>query len=83
MLEAGRVGRVARNGDVDLFHDHDRNALVHVVRAVAAHLRALTRGVGGLFHDRHFARVVVVLGLHIGEPVDARNNIRRVLAQAV
>ena len=42
VLEAGRVGGVAGDGHINTLKVHDGHALAHVVRAVAAHVRALT-----------------------------------------
>ncbi len=68
---------------------HDGHALAHVVRAVAAHLGALAVGVLGLVDDGqgmillHVGGQVIILGLHIGETVDAADDHGSVLAQAV
>ena len=83
MLETGGVGGVARDGDVNVFEAHYRNALGDIVRAVNAHRRALAFGVGGFLDDFDFARVIVHLGLHIGEAVDAADDEGRVLAEPV
>ena len=47
MLEAGRVGGVAGDGNADLLKLHDGNALGNVVRAVALNGCARTLGVCG------------------------------------
>ena len=89
VLEAGRVGGVAGDGNVHALVPHDGNALAHIVRAVAANLGALTVGVLGLVDDGqsviflHVGRQVVILGLHIGEAVDAADDHGGVLAQTV
>ena len=83
MLEAGRVGGVAGDGDVDAFLVHDGNALADVVSAVAADVGALALGVADLADDLQLAGVVVELGLDIGEAVDTGDDLGGVLAKAV
>ena len=89
VLEAGRVGGVAGDGNIRVLVPHDGHALANVVRAVAANLCALAAGIRGLTHDGqrmvflHVGGEVIVLGLHIGEAVDAADNHGRILAQAV
>ncbi|VDR33850.1 Uncharacterised protein [Alistipes sp. cv1] len=83
MLEAGRVGRVAGDRHVDALFVHYGHAFAHVVHAVAAHFCAEPFRVRGFLDDFQFARSIVELGLHIGETVDARDDQRGVLAQAV
>ena len=70
VLEAGGVGGVAGDGDVDALEVHDRHALSHVVRAVAADVGTLALGVADLTDDLQLTGVVVELGLHIGKTVD-------------
>ena len=69
--------------DVDVLVPHDGNALADVVRAVAANGSAGTIGVGDGLDDLELARVVVELGLHVGEAVDAGDDLGGVLAQTV
>ena len=83
VLEAGGVGGVAGDGDVNAFLVHDGNALTDIVSAVAADVCALALGVADLADDLQFAGVVVKLGLNVGEAVDAGDNLRRILAKAV
>ena len=83
VLEAGRVGGVAGDGNIDTLVVHDGNALADVVSAVAADVGALALGVADLADDLQLAGVVVELGLHIGEAVDAGDDLRSVLAEAV
>ncbi len=83
MLEAGRVGGVAGDGDVDAFVVHDGHALADIVSAVAADVGALALGVADLADDVQLAGVVVELGLDIGEAVDAGDDLGGVLAEAV
>ena len=83
MLEAGGVGGVAGDGHVHALVVHDGHALADVIRAVAANVGALRLGVADLPDDVELAGVVVELGLHIGEAVDAGDDLGGVLAQAV
>ena len=83
MLEAGRVGGVAGDGNVHALGVHDGHALAHVVRAVAAHVRALALAVADLTHDVQLAGEVVELGLNVGEAVDAADDLSSVLAETV
>jgi len=83
MLEAGGVGGVAGDGDVDALLVHDGDALAHVVRAVAADAGALALGVADLADDLQLARVIVELGLDVGEAVDAGDDLGGVLAKSV
>ena len=83
MLEAGRVGRVAGDGDVHALMLHNRDAFEHVVGAVAANLRLVAVRVRLFLHDDQLVLVEIVIGLHIGEAVDARNDVGRVLAETV
>ena len=83
MLEAGRVGGVAGDGNIDALMVHDGHALADIVSAVAADVGTLALGVADLADDVQLARVVVKLGLHIGEAVDAGDDLGGVLAEAV
>ena len=71
VLETRGVGGVTGDRDVDVLVPHDGNALADVVGAVAVNGSAGTIGVGDGLDDLELARVVVELGLHIGEAVDA------------
>ena len=62
---------------------HDGNALADVVGAVAVDGGTGTIGVGDGLDNLQLAREVVELGLHIGEAVDAGDDLGGVLAQAV
>ena len=83
VLEACGVGGVTGDGDVDVLVPHDGNALADVVAAVAVNGGAGTIGVGDGLDNLELARVVIELGLHIGEAVDAGDDLGGVLAQAV
>ena len=83
VLEAGGIGGVAGDGDVNVLEAHDGDAFGDVVGAVDTDCRALALGVGSLFDDLDFAGVVVHLGLHIGEAVDAADDVRRILSEPV
>ena len=83
VLEAGGVGGVPGDGDVHAFIPHDGHAFAHVVAAVHAHsgLRAL--GESLLLDDVQLARGIVELGLHVREAIDAGDDVRGILAEAV
>ena len=83
VLEAGGVGRVARDGYIYAFVPHDGHAFAHVVGAVAFYFGAGTVGVGDFANDFQLAGVVVKLGLNIGEPVDARDDLGGVFSETV
>ena len=75
VLEAGGVGRVARDGHLNALLLHNGNALEHVVGAVALHRGAFAVGKSLLAHDLQLAGLEVVIRLHIGEAVDAADDI--------
>ena len=83
VLEARGVGGVTGDGDVHVLVPHDGNALADVVGAVAVNGSAGTIGVGDGLDDLELAREVVELGLHVGEAVDAGDDLSGVLAEAV
>ena len=83
VLEAGGVGRVARDGHLNALLLHNGNALEHVVGAVALHRGAFAVGKSLLAHDLQLAGLEVVIRLHIGEAVDAADDLGGILAQAV
>ena len=83
MLEAGRVGRVARNGDVDAFVVHDSDAFADIVGTEAANIGPFALGIRDFTDDVQFTRFVIELGLNIGEAVDTGNDLSRVFAEAV
>ncbi|CAK7016247.1 MAG: hypothetical protein DELT_03255 [Desulfovibrio sp.] len=62
---------------------HDRHTLVYVIRAVAANLCPVAFRIFGFGNDIELAGGIVIIRLNIGKAVDARNNLRRVLAKAV
>ena len=62
---------------------HEGHALADVVCAVAADVGTLGLGIADLADDLQLAGVVVELGLHIGEAVDAADDLGGILAQAV
>ncbi len=63
VLEAGRVGRVAGDRNVDAFQVHDRDAFADIVGAVAADLGPVALRVGDFLGDGDLAGGVVELGL--------------------
>ena len=73
VLEAGRVGRVARNGDVDAFVVHDSDAFADIVGTEAADIGPFALGIRDFTDDVQFTRFVIELGLNIGEAVDTGN----------
>ena len=83
MLEACRIGRVTRNGDINPLVVHDGNSFADVIDAVTAYLRAQSVGVRLFADDAKLSGRIVKFGLHIGKAIDARDNQRRILAQPV
>ena len=83
VLEPGGVGGVAGDGHVHALVLHDGHALQHVVGAVALDSGALAVGEGLLLQDLQLAGEEVVVGLDVGEAVDAGDDVGSVLAQAV
>ncbi len=84
MLEADGVGGVAGcDGALNVLLLHDGNALHDIVSTVALDGGALTLGEGDLLDHSQGLGGDIVLGLHIGETVDPRNDLSSVLAQAV
>ena len=83
VLEAGGVGGVAGDGHVNALVLHDGHALKHVVGTVALHRGALAVGEGPGLLYLQLAGKEVVVGLYIGEAVDAGDYVGRVLAKAV
>ncbi len=83
VLETGRVGGVAGDGDVNVFKAHDCNAFGYVVCAVDADCRSFALGVCGFLDDCDFAGVVVHFGLDVGEAVDTRDDESGVFAETV
>ena len=83
VLESGRVGGVAGDGNVNAFFPHDGNALGHVVGAVAVYLGTGTVGVCLSVYFLNLAGVVVHLGLNEGESVDPCDHLSSVLSKAV
>ena len=83
MLETGRVCGGAGDGHVHALVAHDRHALIHIVRAVAAHLGPVAFGERAGGDDLQLAGMIIVLGLDMRKAVDARDDIRRILAKAV
>ena len=74
VLEAGRVGGVAGDGNIRAFVVHDGDAFADVIGAEAADLRAVAVGIGDFADDFKLAGEVVELGLDIGEAVDTGND---------
>ena len=83
VLEAGGVGGVPGNGNVHAFIPHDSHAFAHVIAAVHAHGGFGALGESFLLDDVQLARGIVKLGLHVREPVDAGDDVRGILAEAV
>ena len=83
VLEAGGVGGVTGDGNVNTFLVHDSDTLTDIVTAVAADSGPLAVGVLPLLDDLQLAGVVVKLSLHVSEAVDAGDDLSSVLAQAV
>ena len=83
MLEAGGVGAVAGDGNVNAFVAHDSNAFVHVVCAVATNLCAFAVAVSGGFDDFKGIGVLVVIGLYVGETVYAADDESGVFSKSV
>ena len=83
MLEAGGVGGVTGDGNLNTLGLHDGNTLQNVVGAVALDSSALAVGVRNGLDDLQLAGGEVVVGLDIGEAVDTADDLGSVLAQAV
>ena len=84
VLETGRVGGVAGDGDIHVFLPHDGNAFADVIGAVAADCE--TVGVAAVFlfgNDFEFAGVVIEFGFHAGEAVDTGDDLGGVFAETV
>ena len=83
MLEAGRVGGVAGDGNIYLFHLHNRYAFLYVVAAEASNLRLISIGESNLANYGQLAGEVVIFGFHIGKAVDSGNDVSCILAQTI
>ena len=83
MLEACGVGRVTGDRYVYAFLPHDGYALTYIVGTVAVNLCTGTVRVSDALDLLEFACVVVKLGLHVGETVDACDDLCSVLTQTV
>ncbi len=83
MLEAGRVGGVSGDGNVNAFLPHDRDALADIVGSVDADGCALAFGILEFLDDFKLAGVIVELGLHIGETVNPADDLGGVLSKTV
>ena len=83
MLEAGGVGGVARNGNVDLLEVHNGNAFTDVIRTVAADVGALAFGIADLADDLQLTGEVVKLSLYIGKAVDTGDDLSSVFSKTV
>ena len=62
---------------------HDGNTFAHIIGAVAFYFGTGTVGVGDFANDFQFARIVVELGLYIGETVDTRDDLSSVFSETV
>ena len=83
MLEAGRVGRVTRDGYVYVLVPHDGYTFAYVVCTVAFYFGAGTVGVRSFLHNLQFACVVVKLSLNVCKAVDTGDDHGGVLAQTI
>ena len=83
VLESGGVGGVTGDGNADLLQLHDGNAFRYVVSAVAADLCASAVRERDLADDLDRLGVGIEFGLHVGEAVDAGNDVCGVLAETV
>ena len=83
MLEPGRVGGIAGDGDIHSFQMVDGHTLTHVIGAVAVDRRPFPLGKGPPFHHVQLAGSVVEPGFDIGKAVDPGDDIGRILTQAV
>ena len=83
MLEAGRVGGVAGDGNINLLQMHDSYTLWNRVSTIALNLGARTIRIRNLFYNVNLASLVIILGLNIGKAVDTGNNLGSVLAKTV
>ena len=83
MLESGRVGGVAGDGDIHVLLPHDRNALRYGVCAIAVDRGAdpIRIALAEDFLDGIGVRII--LCLNIGEAVDTGNDLRRVFSKSV
>ena len=66
MLEAGGVGGVTGDGDINALMVHDGNALADIVSTIAADVCTLRLGIADLTDDLQLAGEVVKLRLDIG-----------------
>ena len=83
VLEAGRVGGVAGDGNINALELHDGDAFENVVSAVAADLCALAVGISYLADDLELAGEEIEFGLNISETVDSGDDVSSVLAETV
>ena len=83
MLEAGRVGRVTCDADVNIFFPKDGNTFANVVCTIAVDGSTRTVAVRNALHFLQFASKVVELCLNISKAIDAADDHGCVLAQAV
>ena len=83
VLEARRVGGVTGDGNAHVLKSHDGHALGHAIGAVALDSRARTVGEGLLGDHVHLFGGGIELGLHIGEAVDAGDDVSGILAKTV
>ena len=83
VLEAGGVGRVTSDADVNVFLPKDSYAFANVVGTVAVHSGTRTVAVSNTLHFLQLACEVVELCLYVCEAVDAADDHGSVLAQTV
>ena len=83
MLETSRIGGVACDGNVHALVAHDRNALVYVVAAIAAHLGAVAVRIFCFGNDIQLACRIIIICFNIRKTVDTGDDLRGVFAKAV
>ena len=83
MLESGRVGGVAGDGDIHVLLPHDRNTLRYGVCAIAVDRSAYAVGVALAEDFLDGIGVRIILCLNIGETVDTGNDLRCVFSKSV
>ena len=83
MLEAGRIGGVTSNGDINVLQVHDSNTLWNGISTVALYLGTRAIRVSNFLNNVYLASLVVILSLNISKAVDTGNNLSSILAKTV
>ena len=84
MLEAGGVGRVTRDGDINVLLPQDSYTLTNIVSTIALYLQtAGVVAIRNLLDNSQVASEVVELGLYVCETVDTADDLGSVLAKTV